>query len=488
MKRIISILLSVSILFSCSVFAFAESEDTCDCGITPVIYVPGFGEAIYMDHESDSRISIFPPEGNAILKCIPQFLKAFVALLITHNYDNFGDAAIDIIDELFGPSSCNFDGTPMYENTGIKPYKLPTDSERHKTANYEFRGSDDEPVGEYTFLYDSRLDPFYNAELLKEFVDYIKELTGHNTVTLACHSQGATVLATYLHLYGSDNIEKLVFMSPAYQGLSIMGALFSHEISLVDKTEEFRLFLSYILGNGTAGKILNPIISILIKAGVIESVLKNAETALFDQLEKVTEKAIAPTFGSMPGIWSFVPDEYYETSKEKVFVNDKRYEPLIEKLDNYHYNVKLRISEIITKAKDNGCSVIITVGYGITSAPITESHAMQSDALIETKYASLGANCADFSTDLGNNYVQNKTDCGHNHISSDNIIDASVCAFPEYTWFIKNQEHNDYNGDIHEFINWAILYDGQPTVSSNKDYPQFMSYNTETERLSSELN
>lgn len=486
MKRIISVMLTISILFSCLVFATAEEPDNCNCGITPVIYVPGFGEEIYMNPESENRTSVFPPEGNKIIKCIPQFLKAVVALFITHNYDNFGDAAIDIIDELFASSACNFDGTPMFENTGIKPYDMPTDSEKHKIANYEFRGSDDEPVGEYTFLYDSRLDPFHNAELLKNFVDCVKNLTGHNTVTFACHSQGATVLATYLHLYGSDNIEKLVFMSPAYQGLSIMGGLFSHEMTLVNKAEEFRLFLNYLLGNGTAGKLLNPIISILIKIGFIDSVLNNAESALFDQLDRVTEKAIAPTFGSMPGLWSFVPTEYYETAKEKLFGNDERYEQLIEKLDNYHYNIKLKIPEIISEAQNNGCSVLITVGYGIPSAPITKFNAMQSDALIETKYASLGAKCADFAKDLGNGYMQQNVECGHNHLSSDNIIDASTCAFPEYTWFIKNQEHNDYNGDIHEFINWAVLYDGQPTVNSNKDYPQFMNYNTESGTLSTD--
>lgn len=488
MKRFISILLTLSICFSCTAIGFAETTDSCDCGITPVIYIPGFGEPIYMDPESENRTSVFPPEGNVIIDLIPEFIKAVVALLITHNHKNFGDAAIEVLNAMFSSASCNFDGTPIYENTGIKPKELPTDSERHMITNYDLRGSSDEPSGEYTFYYDSRLDPFFNAELLKEFVEHIKALTGHEKLTFACHSQGSSVLDTYLYLYGSKNIDKLIFLSPAYQGLSIMGGLLSHELSLKEKSGEFGLFLKQILGNGTPAKMLNPIIALLIKTGTIDSLLNIAETALFDQLDRVTENSIAPTLGTMPGIWSFVPSEYYETAKEKVFGNDSRYEPLIEKLDNYHYNVKLRLTEILSEAEDNGCSIIITVGYGMGSAPITKYPAMQSDGLIETKYTSIGATCADYSKDLGENYNQANTLCGHNHVSGDNVIDASTCAFPEYTWFFKYQDHNSYSGDIHEFINWAVLFDGQPTVNSNAEYPQFMQYNTETKEILTVLN
>lgn len=483
MKKIISIVLTLTMVFSVTAIGFAGSDEVCSCGTTPVIYVPGFGEAIYMNPESEDRVSVFPPEGDVIINCIPDMIKGIIALLITHNNDKFGDAAIDIINAMFGDASCNFDGTPMYENTGIEPYDMPTDAEQHKITNYEFRGSSDEETGEYTFYYDSRLDPFFNAEKLHEYVECVKELTGHETVSFACHSQGSTVLSTYLYVYGSAGIDKLMFLSPAFQGLSIMGSLFAHEFSLENKSEEFELFLGGILGDDAGSKILKALISLLVKGGAVDALLGIAENAFIDQIDKITEKSLAPTIGTMPGIWTFVPAEYYETAKEAMFGGDKRYAPLIEKLDNYHYSIKTNLTDILKEAEENGCSIIISVGYGYGSAPITADAIAHSDSLIDTKYTSIGATCAPYGSTLGEDYIQAESACGHNHISADNAIDASTCTFPEYTWFIKNQDHNNYNGDMLEFLSWAITYDGQPTVHTNELYPQFLDL-SEDETLS----
>ena len=86
---------------------------------------------------------------------------------------------------------------------------------------------------------------------------------------------------------------------------------------------------------------------------------------------------------------------------------------------------------------------------------------------------SLGATCAPFGKTLNENYRQKNRFCGHSHISADGIIDASSCAFPEYTWFIKNNGHATFGTDYCAFIEWAIRYDGQPTVWSDEKYPQF---------------
>jgi hypothetical protein len=46
----------------------------------------------------------------------------------------------------------------------------------------------------------------------------------------------------------------------------------------------------------------------------------------------------------------------------------------------------------------------------------------------------------------------------------------------ESTWFINGMNHNDFNSGYLEFINCAITFDGQPTIESNENYPQFMQY------------
>ena len=86
---------------------------------------------------------------------------------------------------------------------------------------------------------------------------------------------------------------------------------------------------------------------------------------------------------------------------------------------------------------------------------------------------SIGATCSPIAETLGDGYKQANIDCGHNHVSPDKKIDASTCKYPEYTWFVKGNPHNKFNAPYREFITWAILFDGQPTVHSNEKYPQF---------------
>ena len=87
----------------------------------------------------------------------------------------------------------------------------------------------------------------------------------------------------------------------------------------------------------------------------------------------------------------------------------------------------------------------------------------------------MGATCAPITKTLDENYRQAKRSCGHNHLSPDGIIDASTCSFPEYTWFFRDNGHNDFSDEYLEFVNWALNYRGQPTVRSAKSYPQFMT-------------
>ena len=128
----------------------------------------------------------------------------------------------------------------------------------------------------------------------------------------------------------------------------------------------------------------------------------------------------------------------------------------------------------IHSAKKSGTAVVIAMGYDISTIPVTTARETHSDLLIDTGYMSLGAVCSDIGKTLGEGYEQRNTACGHNHISPDLTIDASTCEFPEYTWFFRGNGHNTFDAPYLEFLKWAILFDGQPTVHSSEKYPQFM--------------
>lgn len=471
MKKIISIILSVVLIFSLSAPAFAADEK-CNCGILPVVYVPGFGEAIYRNPGTEEEVSVFPPEEEAIKAAVPDILKAAGAVLIG-NYDGFGTYAIAAADKLLSEAGCNPDGTSK-ENVGIDPCTLPG-IDRHKTAVYAFDAKDVDEKSEFKYTYDWRLDPVDNAKGLYDYIAQVKEFTGHDEIVLASHSQGNTVVASYLHLYGSDGIEKIVFLSPAYQGLSLVGALLSRTCTVTDKEDAVAEFIMGIMGyEDVTAQLVGAIVSVLNDCGVTGLLLDFVQKILDEQLDRVFDDYLIDVMGTMPGVWSFVPDEYYEDAKKATFRCLDKYNELEKKTDYYHYNVQCKVTELIDEAKANGTAIVSAFGYDISSIPVTHGKENHSDFLIDTKYMSLGATVAHMGKTLGENYEQKNTSCGHNHVSADNIIDASTGAYPEHTWYIKGNPHNEFSAPYREFITWMILFDGQPTVHSNEAYPQFM--------------
>ena len=73
---------------------------------------------------------------------------------------------------------------------------------------------------------------------------------------------------------------------------------------------------------------------------------------------------------------------------------------LISRLDEYHYNVQCKAGEILNRAKNNGVKIMIVAGYNKQRTPLVESYMSNSDATVDTKYASVGATVADLGSDL----------------------------------------------------------------------------------------
>lgn len=469
MKKVLSIVLAVILAFSVVTVAFAEPGG-CDCGVTPVIFVHGFaGENIYNGSEC-----LFPPSGDAIAKSVPDILLTLLNLAF-RNYKGFGKHISSAVNTLMGGIACDENGNSLIKSAGIAPEPKPGDS--HKTANYYFRGSIERPdgSGHFIFYYDWRLDPMEQAQKLHSFAAEIKELTGHDKISIVCHSEGNTVGAAYLALFGAKDIDKFVFLSPAFKGLSLIGQMFNKGVSVHGKSDELVEFLRGFLGSEGTGEAVVSVLAFLNKIGVLPKLIKDLGIALEKEFDTLYDNCFRPIFGTSPGVWTFVPDEYYAGAKENMFGAEKeKYAGLIAKIDNYHYNVQNKLETVLENAKKDGAAIVICAGYNISSIPITVEEEWQADMLIDTKYMSIGATCAPYGETLGDGYTQKNTGCGHNHLSNDGIIDASTCYLPENTWFFKNQHHNKFTDAYNEFLTWALLYDGQPTVTSNPDYPQFM--------------
>ena len=114
----------------------------------------------------------------------------------------------------------------------------------------------------------------------------------------------------------------------------------------------------------------------------------------------------------------------------------------------------------------------------------------QTDRLIETHHQSGRAITAPYGKPFGEDYKAVGTRCSdktHNHVSTDGIIDASACFFPENTWFIKYNTHvgMPYGTDCEKLMAYLVMSDSYVSVRSNGKFPQFMKLDRLTGELSS---
>lgn len=445
----------------------------CDCGNDPIIFVIGFGSSLYLNNETGESECVYPTQTKAIFDAVPDLLKGVGSLAILKSNERFVNNISSAINDMMGKLACDKNGNSVFDISTEPSFS--DSSELHLNELNETDEDIDLIDGKYVFYYDWRLDPFENAKKLKQYIEEIKKLTNHNKVILSSHSQGTTIVTTYLYTYGSKDISKAVFLSPAYKGISLIGSVFTRNITLKEKKYAFEEFIRSLIASGNYGKLVTSLLSGSNSIGVITPFLNFAQNILNDNLDAIYDECLIELFATMPGIWSFVPDEYYLQAKQSMFGESKEFDNLIKRIDKYHYNIQNNVEKILSDAKKNGVYIAIIFGYGISSIPVTENEAKQSDMLIDTELMSLGAVSAPVGAAFDDGYKQDENTCKHNHLSSDKKIDASTCEFPEYTWFVKGQAHNAFSNGYVNFFNWVLKYDGQPTVRTNEKYPQFIT-------------
>lgn len=457
MKKAVSFLLAMIMLLAVPTAAFAGS-DNCDCDNSPVVMVYGFGKEMFT--EDGTSLSVGTKE---ILCALPSICGS-VAALSAGNHELFRALLSNGLETLLGVFACNDDGTPK---TAAVSYTTPTDTDIHR----QYDGKEDN--GKYIFGYDWRLDPADNADALAEYIEEVKAVTRHDKVVLCAHSEGTCVAAAYITNYGSENVEKTVFLSGAFQGITLVGEMFTKNITVDGKADAFELFIETFLGGTSTGDLVSSLIGVLNDAFILDLLLCLVNNLLTADLDALYDECLTELVTTMPGVWSFVPDEYYEDAKDVLYSGtDGKYDELIKTIDGYHYGVQCRLGEKLKSEQKKGLAVCVCMGYGIAPIPVYENSVDQTDMLIDTKFGSLGATCAPVGETLEDN--------GGKYLSADLLVDASTCTFPDSTWFVRRQDHNDFCEAYSGLIYYLISFDGQPTVWSSGEYPQFTSCDKST--------
>ncbi len=459
MKKVLSVFLAVVLVALAVVPSFASS-DKCNCGDAPIIYVAALGSGtLTLDEGTEDERVLFRPEIADIIPEILPIVPAAVKLIVDGDYDSFGNVLADCVGGAFGDLALDENG----------------DSSDRVSCEEFYPDNADHGIGySYYYGYDFRLDPVENAKGLREFVQEVKEITRHDTVRFRASSMGGVVTMSYLRLYGSKDIETIIFQCCPLQGTAVAGELYNGLVQIDKETliGYAEQALPEIEMDFLAG-FLYVLVEVLEIVGVFDMLLPIADNLILNLQDKVFEECLIPIFATMPGIWSFVPDEYYESGKVFMQLDEDVNAKLIEKIDFYHYEVQAKAGELLEQAKANGTTVYNVVGYNMYRTPLVTAYEETSDGTVDTKYASLGATCAPIGETLPEDYTQARYP-EKNYISPDRAIDASTSLLPESTWFVKDMLHSTTHDGHGELYDIMFESEKQLTVFDMEEYPQFL--------------
>lgn len=512
LKKVICIALALTMLMLCPVSAFAvviPPTLVTSEGASPVVVINGWqNNILYSNPDSKKAVQVFPPSTNDMIT-IAETIANYV-MMGEGYYDEVSTYIGSVVTSYFKDIPCNLDGTPQ-TNVGVKTMD-------HSLAYYQKNTAlIDEMAGDlgkicaqeagynrvYVFSYDWRLSPIDLASKLDSFIqDVVLYETGEDKVNILAEGMGANVASAYMDIYqapiGFKSVDNYVLINSAAQGLSTVGALYGGQIDLdpngfIRWMDDLADNVPVAFATWLTNYILNKEWEIYHMAATIDAYLAHELPRLYDQY-------IRTTICYNAGLWALVPwtedDEAFDQAKEFMYTDGKGNElhmnrALEEKIDKYH-DIQRTAGATLQQAQKNGVHVAVVSGYNMQALPLyngldeNKGASENSDGIVDTKYSSFGATCAYLNNDwVGHFIVEQAIDDGHKHTNEESsdvhkiTVDASTCALPESTWFVKGLK-NDYlhcdEFDAYYFVSWLIFADQQRTVRDDGYYPQFMKY------------
>lgn len=455
MKKITALLLSLLLIFSVCATAFAAEDME-----HPTIYVTGAqtndlynaqGKRIYPMDDDIEAIDVIKEN---LMPCLEKLAYGLIIDDYEEYAKQFYDAFVPIYDELALDKNGEVsDGSHPEKN--IYNCDIPK-----KTSNYG--------EWDYRFWYDWRISPVVAAEELKTYIDMVKQATGEDKVNLSGRCYGCNVIAAYLVKYKEhalENVDDVAYLSSSILGIDMMSALFSGQISFNDQA--ITNFVDFFMGkeNIIEDEALNVFVLSLVELFNQVKVLGITGEALEKLVDKVKYDLIPmvlrDTFGSMPSYWSMVTPELYEDAVEFIFGDCRdEYVKLIEKIDDFHYNVQVNVKQDMLKLKESGIDFQIFVKYNFPDYPLYKNATIQGDGTTAAIRQGFGGEYADFGKVFSEKYINSLED--KTYLSPDLKINAATCLFPENTWFIKNMQHDIFPTAINCFA--MDVMNGEMTV------------------------
>ena len=473
MKKIISILLALSMVISLALPAFAGGDEVpaASAEKVPVVLVRGmnFG-GLYLDYGTENERPAINADAGMIVKYV---FKAIGKGLATFSFDNFIDVVIECVYEVLGGLAVDELGESV-NNVGLPKYPLSAD-------NYpEFNDAVDSELGMvrrcveefgagYTYYvnYDWRLDPFVIADEIDDAVKTAMETTGKDKVNIVCCSMGGLMTMAYLTEYGYDNVNRVLFMSSAFCGGQVASDLFSGRLDI-----DPDILFDFVLDAVGDNKALAFLLTSLHKLGVFDSLTKISDFITENYEDEAFEGVINPVFSHMLSFWGLVQPSDYQTALTYVFGEDRSaHSEFIKKTDKVQ-NMLAGRNDLLDEMLDNGVEIAVVAHYDSPLIPVYENANFNGDGILETYEMSGYATVANYGKTLGDDYVP----ANPKYLSPDRVVDLSTAILPEYTYIIKGAPHvaGNYGTDYSDFLVWLLSYDGEFYAGASEKYPQFM--------------
>ncbi|MBQ4604244.1 MAG: hypothetical protein IJB16_06535 [Clostridia bacterium] len=487
MKKIISILLCAAVFVSAfSLTSSAANEKYTDCGTDcefyPTVIIPGLGQSgVFVTDENGDfvlndegkRISAFP----AYIQ-LPNVIKRAVVpallSLITQRDAGLSDAFNDIISDSFGINASDLNA----QNTGnvsleryYKPYSECTKEEQaliNSHIPFNMYPTDLPKDHLYYFTYNSFGNHIDVAKELYDYIQMVKEQTGHSKVNIVPISQGGTFANAIFEYHPEvmDDLHKVLYIVPALDGSTIIGDVFNGRINFLDADYLYHGFLenSGLMDKGTA-RMIEVIARILPDEVLMECLNKGVKTLIEDIMIRSTS------------MWALCPSGDYPSAAKR-YLSTPEMASIKEQTYKY-YQAQLHSDANIQKLLDKGIQVFNVAQYDFRMINVGETwNTQNADYIIHLDSTSMGAYAANIGETLPEDYVQANTHCSnpeHNHISPDRVVDASAGLLPDTTFYFDGQKHDltQHNDVILKIAMELIAHDDIKDVYSSPEFPQF---------------
>lgn len=526
-RKVISCILAVVMLFSISATAFAAQENKYD---NPVIVINGIANnPLYANPGTTGATQVFPPSDLTMVAMTAQMFIDGIVSIASMEYEEVMNFFVGSqVYEMLEVIQLNPDGTSMSENLGpiIYDHALSyyyTDTERFDTIAGSIGIGMCDRLGAdnvYVYNYDWRLDPIESARGLHEFIQTVKANSRREQVSIISEGFGSTVATAYLAECYEDataDVDNFVTVNSAFMGTSLIGDLFTGRLirqynELQNATSAFIRYTNDFSDNPVTWFPTWLVNYILNKNWETQDFIASIITMMGHIVDPLYDNYLRDMLKNFTGLWAMVPVEYYEEAMDFMFMSDAStsgdfnsdFQEKIQTFKNYQSSA----ADILNKAKSEGININVVSCWDIQLVPIGDNKASdeelfglsaQSDGLIDTYYSSFGCYTIPLN-DVGaaaqNKDQRNKEgECeNHNHLNAvyDTLnpegslsalchyLDASTCALPDNTWFIRNMKFNTFDtaSNSMNFLEYLVTADKTLTVySGNGLYRQFMFYN-----------